>query len=121
MKREFDEARELDELIDSIGEWILEDEQKPGLLNPSRVKQMQFSYSVMERLTQESEMQITYVMHEPFKSVGSIALEGDFLEFSDCKWLGRAIEFANNIEVYPLSNGRVRLVMTFHGLVLNRV
>jgi len=117
MKRDFDEARDLDELIDSIGEWILEDEMKPGILNPLRVQQMRFSHSVMKNLTRDSKMQVTYTMHEPFTSMGSITVEGDHLEFSDCKWLGRAIEFASNVEVYPLAEGGVRLVLTFHRLV----
>lgn len=117
MKREFDEARELDELIDSIGEWILEDEMKPGVLNPLRVQQMRFSHSVMEKLARGSGMRVTYTMHEPFTSMGSITVEGDHLEFSDCKWLGRAMEFASNVEVYPLAEGGVRLVLTFHRLV----
>jgi len=117
MKREFDEASELDELIDSIGEWILEDDMRPGILNPLRVQQMRFSYSVLERLSKGSEMRVAYTMHEPFTSIGSITVEGDHLAFADCKWLGRAMEFASNIEVYSLANGGVRLVLTFHGLV----
>lgn len=117
MKRDFDEARELDELIDSIGEWILEDEMKPGLLNPLRVQQMRFSHSVMKKLSQDSQMRVTYTMHDPFTSMGSITVEGDYLEFDDCKWLGRAMEFASNVEVYPLAEGGVRLVLTFYHLV----
>jgi len=72
---------------------------------------------LMKRLTTGSAMQVTYTMHDPFPSMGSITVEGDHLAFSDCKWLGRALEFASNVEVYPLSNGGVRMVLTFHGLV----
>jgi len=117
MNNENYEAQELDELIESISQWILEDEMKPGILNPPRVQQMRFSHSVMKRLTTGSAMQVTYTMHDPFPSMGSITVEGDHLAFSDCKWLGRALEFASNVEVYPLSNGGVRMVLTFHGLV----
>ena len=114
---EYNETHELGALIDSIGEWILQDELKPGVLNTLRVQQMQFSHSVMKKLASGSEMRVTYTMHEPFKSMGCITVEGDHLGFTDCKWLGRAIEFASNVDVYPLSKGGVRLVLTFHRLV----
>jgi len=117
MNSEFNEAQELDELIDSIGEWILEDEMKPGILNPLRLQQMKFAHSVMQKLTKETQMQTTYATHEPFASMGCITVEGDYLEFTDCKWLGRAMEFASNVDIYPLANGGVRLVLTFHRLV----
>jgi len=114
---EFNETHELDTLIDSIGEWILEDEKKPGILNPLRVQQMSFSHAVLEKQVQGSGMRVTYTMHEPFTSMGSITVEGDHLEFANCKWLGRAIVFASNMEVYSLAEGGVRLVLTFHHLV----
>lgn len=111
-------ANELDELIDSIGQWILEDQKKPGILNPIRMQQMQFAYSVLKRLAEECEASITYAIHKPFLSMGNITIEGASLEFSDCKWLGRALEFASSVEAYPLSNGNVRLSLTFHNLVV---
>jgi hypothetical protein len=43
-------------------------------------------------------------------------MEGDALEFSDCKRLGRAIEFADNVEIFPLIDGKVKMALTFHGL-----
>lgn len=120
MKNEFNEANDLDELIDSIGKWILEDESKPGVLNPIRLQQMRFAYAVLKRAMESNGATIKYSIHEPFKSMGSITVEGSQLEFTDCKWLGRAMEFASNVEVYPLSSGGVCLVLTFHGLVVSR-
>ena len=110
------ENQELDDLIESIGRWILADEENPAVLNAVRFQQMKFANSVLERLVQGTNIKISTSLHEPFKSMGCIYLEGNSLEFADCKWLGRAIEFASNFDVFPSQNGKVKLVLTFHGL-----
>lgn len=108
---------EMDALIDAIGEWIIQDEMRPGLLNPIRLQQMRFSHSVLKKMVQEDGISISCECGEPYRSMGSITLEGPMLEFADCKWFSRAVEFASNVDVYPLTNGKVRMVLTFHGLV----
>ena len=107
---------ELDELIDCIGQWILEDEQQPSTLQPLRLQMINFSYSVLKRIAAENGMTVSYELHKPFQSMGSICLEGEDLVFLNCKQLARAISFADNIDVFPLTNGRIRLVLKFHGL-----
>ena len=110
------ENQERDELIESIGCWILAGEENPAVLDPLRFQQMKFTNSVLERLARGTNIQISAALHEPFKSMGCIYLEGDSMEFADCKWLGRAIEFASNLDVFPTQEGKVKLVLTFHGL-----
>lgn len=109
---------ELDSIIESIGEQIIHDESTPGILHLPRVKQMQFSYAVLQKLCEDEDMTVRYIQNEPFQSMGSIYVEGDSLSFLNCKWLGRAVEFADNVEIYPLLNERVRMVLTFHGLTV---
>ena len=110
------ENKEWDELIDSIGRWIIEDETRPSILNPLRMEQFLFANTVLEKMIQDTDMKCSVTMHEPFTSMGSICVEGEELEFCDCKWLGRVIEFASNVEIFPTFDGKVRLVLTFHGL-----
>lgn len=106
------ENRELNELIESIGLWIIEGETRPSILNPLRMEQFFFANTVLEKMMQDTDMKFSVTMHEPFNSMGSIYT----LEFSDCKRLGRAIEFADNVEISPLIDGKVKMVLTFHGL-----
>jgi hypothetical protein len=110
------ENKELDELLDSIGRWIIEDETRPSILNPLRMEQLSFSKAVLQKMVDGSNMKVSASVHEPFNSMGSICVEGEELEFGDCKWLGRVIEFASNVEIFPTFDGKVRLVLTFHGL-----
>lgn len=107
----------LDSVIAAVGEAIITDEAKPALINPIKIQQMQFSYGVLKYLTKNTGVKLTYALHEPFKSMGSISVEGKNLAFTNTEWFSRAAEFASNTEIYPLTNGKVRMTLTFHGLV----
>lgn len=108
-----------DALIECIGRRIAQNEVNPGILNLLQLKKMQFSHAAIKHLTGDRDVNIICKVHQPFKGTGSICIEGERLEFRDCKWFSRAIEFANNVEAYPLTNGKVRFVLTFHGLIQN--
>lgn len=116
MNRYEESRNELDELIDFIGQWILEDEQHPSALEPLRLQMMNFSYRVLKHIADENGMTVSYDLHKPFQSMGSICLEGEDLVFLHCKQLARAISFADNVDVFPLTNGKIRFMLTFHGL-----
>lgn len=106
----------LDEFIESVRDEVEADENEVTILNGLKLKQLQFTYAVLEYLTRGSDIELTYKLHEPFKTMGSVSVEGKLLEFDKSEWFARAAEFANNTEVYPLAKNRVRLTFTFHGL-----
>lgn len=106
----------LDNIILAMGEMIEADESKPAIMNPIRFQQMQFSYGLMKYLTRNTGAQLTYTLNEPYMSMGSISVEGSCLDFTNAHWFARAAEFASNTEIYPLSNGKVKLTLTFHGI-----
>lgn len=107
----------LDNVVVTVGESIAADEEKPAVLNPIKIQQMQFAYGVIKYLTRNTDAKLSYALNEPFKSMGSISVEGKTLTFMNSEWFARACEFASNTEVYPLANGKVRMTLTFHGLV----
>lgn len=107
----------LDNVVVTVGEAVMVDESKPAVLNPIKIQQMQFAYGVLKYLTKGTGAKLTYALNEPFKSMGSISVEGKNLTFTNAEWFARAAEFASNTEIYPLTNGKVRLTLTFHGLV----
>ena len=107
----------LDNVVVTVGEAIVADESKPAIIDPIKVQQMQFAYGVLKYLTKNTDSKLSYALHEPFKSMGSISVEGKNLAFTNAEWFSRAAEFASNTEVYPLTNGKVRMTLTFHGLV----
>lgn len=107
----------LDNVVVTVGEAAMVDESKPAVLNPIKIQQMQFAYGVLKYLTKGTGAKLTYALNEPFKSMGSISVEGKNLTFTNAEWFARAAEFASNTEVYPLTNGNVKMTLTFHGLV----
>ena len=113
---EEDIQRLLDGFVDGVQDMVAEDESKTTIINPLRLAQIKFTYSVMKFLTRGTDAQVTYKLNEPFKTLGSVSVEGKVLEFAGSKWFARAAEFASNTEVYPLAKNGVRLTFTFHGL-----
>ena len=107
----------LDNVVVTVGEAVMVDESKPAVLNPIKIQQMQFAYGVVKYLTKNTDAKLTYALNDPFKSMGSISVEGKNLTFTNAEWFAGACEFASNTEIYPLANGKVRMTLTFHGLV----
>lgn len=105
-----------DELVENIRPDIEADEKAPATLNSLRYRQMQFAYAALRYITKDSDIKVSYKLHEPFRSMGSISVEGRVLKFSNPEWFARVAEFADNTEVYPLAKNAVRLTFTFHGL-----
>ena len=108
----------IDELIESVQDDIEEDESKVTILNGLKLKQIQFTYAVLKYLTNGSDVELSYKLNDPFKTMGSVSAEGKLLDFNRPEWFARAAEFASNTEVYPLATNRVRLTFTFHGLTV---
>lgn len=106
----------LDGFVEGMQDMVAEDEGKTTIINPLRLAQIKFTYSVMKYLTRDTDAEVTYKLNEPFKTMGSVSVEGKVLEFAGSKWFARAAEFASNTEAYPLAKNRVRLTFTFHGL-----
>lgn len=105
-----------DELIDGLRADIENDDSKVTMLDAMRLKQIQFAYAALQYITRGTDTVVSYKLNEPFKTMGSISVEGQSLEFDKPEWFARVAEFASNTEVYPLTKNRVRLTFTFHGL-----
>jgi len=108
--------QEIDELIEALREPIENDDRKVTVLNALKLRQIQFAYAALRYLTKDSGAVVTYKLYEPFKTMGSVSVEGESLEFTNPEWFARVAEFASNTEIYPLTKNGVRLTFTFHGL-----
>ncbi len=111
-----DSGSAFDDFIEAIREQVGEEEERVTMLDTQRFQQVQFVYAVMKYLTKNSGAVLTYKLYEPYKTMGSVSVEAYSLSFSDTEWFMRAMEFADSTEVYPLTNGRIRLTFTFHRL-----
>lgn len=110
--------RALDEVVQSVGGKIMEEDARLQIANAERMKQMAFTYEVLKNLLSGQDVSVAYEVNKPFKSTGSITVEGKELVFDDTRWFAVASEFADNFEVYPLKNGKIRLAFAFHNLTV---
>lgn len=115
-KTEEDIEQAFDDMIRDIAEEVRSDETEPAIINPIKVYQIKFVHEVMKYLTMGTGAKVTYDLHKPFKSMGSVSVEGKTLSIRNSTWFNRAAQLANNMEIYPLVNGKFRLTFTFHGL-----
>ncbi len=113
-KDELEQA--LDELVGVLRDDIESDDRKVTILDAMRLKQIQFAHAALKYITRGADAQVSYKLNEPFKTMGSVSVEGPLLEFDSPEWFARIAEFASNTEVYPLAKNKVRLTFTFHGL-----
>ena len=108
--------RAMDEVVNGIKDDIIKDELRTTILNPLKMEQFKFAYAALQYIMKGKNVQISYKMYEPFKTMGSITVEGAVLEFDKPEWFARIAEFASNMEIYPLTKNAVRMTFTFHGL-----
>lgn len=108
----------LDNLVTMTAEQAAEDEMRTAILNPYKLQQIIYTYKVLKYLTQDMNAKVTYELHKPYKSMGSVKVIGSNLEFRNPEWFMKAVEFASNFDVYPRADGTVQMDFTFHGLTV---
>ena len=111
---EIEEA--MDSLVISVANDIAQDESRTSIINPYRMQQILYTYKVMKYLMKGTYAKVTYKLHEPYQSMGSVSVTGNDIEFKKISWFLRAAELASNYEVYPKTDGTVCMTFTFHGI-----
>jgi len=91
---------------------------KSRILYAIRVSQMEFSEKMLRHVLHKSCCEATVdckqLEFEP--SIGVITVEGEDIVIHDMIGYARAVEFADNLEIYALDSGKVRMTLTFHGV-----
>lgn len=111
---EIEEA--MDSLVISVANDIAQDESRTSIINPYRMQHLLYTYKVMKYLMKGTSAKVTYKLHEPYQSMGSVSVTGKDIEFKKVSWFLRAAELASNYEIYPKTDGTVCMTFTFHGI-----
>ena len=119
--KEFNECDETEDIIDSL--YYISEGLKPkngdvSILNPDGMKKFAAVYNAVKSSLQTPYAKITYGINEPYPGSGFIRIEGSKIVFNKTNILMSGARLASNFEVYPLSNGNVRMAFTFSGLIL---
>lgn len=110
------EMEALDPWITALGSLLGSLEGSPAVIDPQRMAEFREAYHILQSIAEENGALLTYQLHEPLKSMGSITLQGADLTFEKPALLAQALVLADSVEVYPLTDGNVRAELTFHRL-----
>jgi len=107
----------LDSIVTTVGEVAKIDDNKTSIINPIKIQQVLYTYKVLKYLASGNKgVKVKYELHKPYRSMGSVTVTGKNITFRKPEWFMKAVELANNFEVYPKTNGTVEMNFTFHGL-----
>lgn len=85
-------------------------------MNEERFAEFAYAYKLIRRAFKDDN--IKYEVNKPFAGMASIEIVSSSkrLLFADKEGFLEAKNYANNVEIYPLENGRVQVNLTFYGL-----
>lgn len=118
--REFETEEEaemaFDAFVEIAKELVEKEEDYINIANPEKVKGVMVIYNYLKYKLKGTRAKVTYKLHEPFVSMGSVSITGKELVFTKCDWFAKVAPYANNLEIYPKTDGTVNICFTFHGL-----
>ena len=118
MKHDFDE-QELDMALEGLFEFIRQqNDNQVKMINPTRYRLMLQTAAqlttLLKKTTSEGELNITV---NPTFNLGAITVELDDLTVDDPLAFADLIHRADNFEIYPLTNGKIKLDITFQSVL----
>lgn len=115
-----EEDQDIFEWFDAFVDWMKElQDDETNLLNVSRVKDMNNAYkSIVESLRAEGcDAKVSCGYGELGSTHGYIQIEGRSIDLANLGNFVYASKLADNVEVYPLVNNKVRMAFTFHNFL----
>lgn len=92
------------------------------IMNPKQLGKLQVAYDILKIITKGTGINIDYRLNQekkyPFNTVSSISVTGKIIEISSCEWFSKVSKLASNISFYPLTNGKIEYILTFHNSVI---
>ncbi len=108
-----------EEYVDAIAEWIRE-VPKPTItiIAFENFKRMLHSFCHIRKAFEEAGYRICpQVEIDPLFHLGSISIEAADISELNISNFSIALSDADVFEIYPLTNGKLRLELTFHGIL----
>lgn len=110
--------KEFEGLFEKFKEVLENDKKIATVVNLPRMEQLDFVYVAAKKKAKGKDVVVKKRIAQPLKTMGSVSIEGECIEFVGTEWFARLAEFANNTEIYPLVNNRIRITFTFHRLTV---
>lgn len=108
---------ENDPFLDSLSDVIRTCEPYPRLLNGKRYLEMLLAKEAIDDLLEQSDSGKSRISLHPMFCSGSVIAEVDDLVVQDFTAMQVVFSLADNFEIYPLTNGRMRIAFTFNHIM----
>ena len=102
--------------VDMFADYIKQMQQpEVKIIDPARIASIVRAKAILDRFFMEDDNGArAVVMLDPLFLAATVSAEADDLVFSDPQTFSRAIIDADNFEVYPLENGKIRISIIFY-------
>lgn len=90
-----------------------------SILDRKKLEMMRFAYLAIKKALHAGgcSAKVICKQSEVAPDVGVVSVEGKEIDMRDLEWFCRAAEFADNTEIYPLANNKVRMTFGFNKLL----
>ena len=118
MNEYFDE-NEFDTTLDALIEYVYSlPKPKLKIINPERYRLMlQCAAELAALLRETTETAEVNIDINDFFSTGAVSVVLNSLTVYDPAAFSQLISHAENFEIYPLTNGKIRLAISFHSVL----
>lgn len=110
------EEQSLDAFALKVGKLLQKRDDLPFDVNIDEVGKVLLTYELMKDLMKASDAEVSYMLFEPFRFAGSVTVVGKNIVFRKKEWFLKAVEMADNFEVIPGTDKKVRLDFSFNNL-----
>lgn len=105
-----------EKLIQEISRAIAQENNKMSIVNPDKLKEFVFAYNTLQSIFKNTRNKVSYQLHSPHISMGSITIVGKSVIFKNTKQFLEIVKTASNFEAYPKTDGTIEMNFTFHDL-----
>lgn len=107
-----------EDMINCFREMMEEDSDAIGILNPVKVLELARTAAKLMKVIKAENPQATvkWEYGQVDSSLGTITIEGKNVFVKDVRSIADALGAADNIDIYPLTNGKIRVSFGFYGM-----
>ena len=103
----------LDAFVQELGKRIMEGGAVQQMQIIKKYDDMRFVYNFAKFCGKEEDVEVTYYLHELGEGIGCVTIEGNTLDFTKKRRYRVVLDRADDVEVHTLSNGKLRMKLTF--------
>lgn len=109
---------EIDALVEVINGNIYENEGCVMINNFVKIRDIIDSYELIKSSVSGIGVKVDYHVNEPMVNMGYISIVGKNIKFNNPKVIEEVAALADNFEVYPRTDGTVKINFTFQNVTV---